>query len=195
MLLDMFLHGLIKITEPLVYKGGSLPAPKQEDEVMSNKKGTKLSRNRVKCLECGTVLESLSVHDYRTCECPNRAMVDGGLEYERYGAKDMKKLKTMFEYVPKDTFMWGVLDIETMETHKKPLDDLDDSHIQNIALHLRTRSLPPDRNEHRLTELEKNGRDYMIRRLLGDAKILEDHILPELEKRGLKEVEEEIPWK
>jgi hypothetical protein len=116
-------------------------------------------------------------------------MVDGGLAYERYGAKDMDKLKTMFEYVPKDTFLWGVLDTETGETTKRTLDSLDDSHIQNIALHLRTRWLPQRKG------VDWAVRQYRIDRLLGDAKILAEHILPELEKRGLKEVDEEVSWK
>ena len=154
-----------------------------------NKEGTKLSRNRLKCLECGTVLESKHRHDFRRCECPNRTFIDGGLDYVRYGARVMSKVKLMSEYVPKSTFLWGVLDTETHEITKKPLDDLEDSHIQNIALHLRTRHLP--RSEDASDDL----RAFLIQKTLADAKILEAHILPELEKRGLEEVTEEIPWK
>ena len=42
--------------------------------------------NSVKCLECNEVIVSRHRHDYVTCECPNKAMADGGNEYGRYGA-------------------------------------------------------------------------------------------------------------
>lgn len=45
------------------------------------------------CLECGTLLLSYHVHDFKTCDCPNNAMNDGGSEYSRYGAKDLTKVK------------------------------------------------------------------------------------------------------
>lgn len=45
------------------------------------------------CLECGKIIESKHTHDYQTCGCPNDAMIDGGNEYLRYGAKDIKKIK------------------------------------------------------------------------------------------------------
>lgn len=38
--------------------------------------------NRAKCLICGDVIESKSVHDYVTCSC-GRLSVDGGHEYIR----------------------------------------------------------------------------------------------------------------
>ena len=47
---------------------------------------------KVKCLECGVVLDSIFRHDYKTCECPNETMVDGGDDYLRYGGKDLKKV-------------------------------------------------------------------------------------------------------
>ena len=51
--------------------------------------------NIVQCLQCGTILVSFDVHDYKTCRCPNRTMVDGGSEYLRYGAKDMSKVQVL----------------------------------------------------------------------------------------------------
>jgi DNA-directed RNA polymerase subunit RPC12/RpoP len=53
----------------------------------------KLSGRRVKCLECGKVLESLSRHDFVECGCPNGTFVDGGGDYCRYGGVDMKKIE------------------------------------------------------------------------------------------------------
>ena len=48
--------------------------------------------NRVKCLECGEILTSYHRHDYKTCSCTNVTMVDGGLDYQRYGGMDMLKV-------------------------------------------------------------------------------------------------------
>ena len=48
--------------------------------------------NAVTCTECKETLVSYTVHDYKTCSCTNEAMVDGGLSYARYGAKDMDKI-------------------------------------------------------------------------------------------------------
>ena len=57
-----------------------------------------LTRNAVKCLSCGDVIESTHRHDYKHCKCGN-AMVDGGLDYERYGARDgWETIETLFEY-------------------------------------------------------------------------------------------------
>jgi phosphoribosyl-ATP pyrophosphohydrolase len=52
-----------------------------------------LIQNAMKCLECGTIIQSRSRYDYVKCDCPNQAMVDGGLEYNRYGAADMSKIE------------------------------------------------------------------------------------------------------
>ena len=38
--------------------------------------------NRIKCKKCGTIIESKSVHDYRSCPCGDCA-VDGGHDYLR----------------------------------------------------------------------------------------------------------------
>src|SRR3990170_7172699 len=57
-----------------------------------------LIHNSVTCLECGEVLESLHVHDYRTCNCPQATSVDGGLSYERFGGKDLAKIQSNHIY-------------------------------------------------------------------------------------------------
>lgn len=137
-----------------------------------------IKRSRLQCLVCFEILESVHVHDYRTCDCPNETMIDGGTCYVRYGGADMDKISLLTEYVSKDTFLWGVYDRENGYHVKKTLDELEDSHIQNIVLHLRTRSSNPDSfcdPEH-------------------DMGLLTDHFLPELMTRGLEEVTEEIPW-
>jgi len=58
--------------------------------------------NAVKCLECGETIVSRSRHDYVTCGCPNDAMVDGGNDYERYGAMDMDKIEPKYVYADDD---------------------------------------------------------------------------------------------
>ena len=48
--------------------------------------------NAVTCVECLETIVSYHRHDYKTCRCKNEAMVDGGTDYVRYGAKDMSKV-------------------------------------------------------------------------------------------------------
>lgn len=40
--------------------------------------------NKIRCLWCGEVLESFSVHDFKRCRC-GKCFTDGGLEYLRRG--------------------------------------------------------------------------------------------------------------
>lgn len=40
----------------------------------------KIIRNRIKCLKCGDIIESTSVHDFKYCSCQSVA-VDGGYDY------------------------------------------------------------------------------------------------------------------
>lgn len=42
----------------------------------------KIKCNRAKCLKCGDIIESKSVHDFQTCSCGNLS-VDGGHFYLR----------------------------------------------------------------------------------------------------------------
>jgi hypothetical protein len=56
----------------------------------------KAYRNRAKCLKCGDIIESKSVHDFVQCSC-EEIFVDGGLEYFRAGARDMKNFQAMYE--------------------------------------------------------------------------------------------------
>lgn len=62
---------------------------------MSDKR---LTRNAVRCLACGVILESTHRRDYRTCGCPNQTMVDGGLAYVRWGAVDLSLVESLAEY-------------------------------------------------------------------------------------------------
>lgn len=67
-----------------------------------------------RCRQCGTVLQSLYGHDYKTCRCGNETMVDGGLEYGRYGGMDMSLVEKIdiyaddpFELVRKHCYRAG----------------------------------------------------------------------------------------
>lgn len=58
--------------------------------------------NSVTCQECNETIVSYNRHDYKTCSCPNEAMVDGGTDYLRYGAADMTKIKIFAVYTDDD---------------------------------------------------------------------------------------------
>ena len=57
-------------------------------------------RNAIKCKHCGDVIESRSVHDFKSCSC-GACAVDGGLEYLRRCAKtsmeeDLEEISEVF---------------------------------------------------------------------------------------------------
>jgi hypothetical protein len=55
-------------------------------------------KNRVKCLQCGEILESTHVHDFRMCKCSNNTFTDGGLDYQRIGGKDFSMIQIIDDY-------------------------------------------------------------------------------------------------
>lgn len=57
-----------------------------------------LIRNAVKCLSCGTVLESKYKHDFQCCGCENQTSVDGGYDYSRVSGKDFNLIEDLCEY-------------------------------------------------------------------------------------------------
>ena len=57
-----------------------------------------LTKNSVRCLACGSVLESTHRHDYVKCHCPNETACDGGLEYQRTLAVDLDLIEILSEY-------------------------------------------------------------------------------------------------
>lgn len=58
--------------------------------------------NAVKCKQCNTLLVSYTRYDYKTCGCPNQAMVDGGLTYKRYGALSHADIELISIYADDD---------------------------------------------------------------------------------------------
>ena len=39
---------------------------------------------KIKCLKCGEIIESLSIHDFKKCKCGS-CFIDGGNKYTRIG--------------------------------------------------------------------------------------------------------------
>ena len=40
----------------------------------------KIIRNRIKCKHCGDIIESINVHDFKSCSC-GKVAIDGGKYY------------------------------------------------------------------------------------------------------------------
>lgn len=58
---------------------------------MSKKRGIKIIHNRIRCKNCGDIIESKSRHDWVCCSCfkdsggTTGCFVDGGYDYMRWG--------------------------------------------------------------------------------------------------------------
>lgn len=59
--------------------------------------------NRVKCLACGTIIESKFTHDFQTCGCDNKTFIDGGDAYTRVGGADLSKVEVLQDNEGEDT--------------------------------------------------------------------------------------------
>lgn len=59
----------------------------------------RLAINKAECLLCHDVIESTHRHDFVKCKC-GEIFIDGGLDYNRCGATDMKNLRNLSEYRP-----------------------------------------------------------------------------------------------
>lgn len=51
---------------------------------------------KIKCLLCGDIIESKSVHDLVSCKCDS-CHIDGGNKYLRFGGKDFSKILIVFD--------------------------------------------------------------------------------------------------
>ena len=105
---------------------------------------SKLLQNAVKCLSCNTILKSLHVHDYQQCDCDNKTMVDGGLDYIRYGGTDMKSIEllTLYNTINEDemvsNLLWGTYGINGDQPLKYVrLKDCETSHLKAILTNCR----------------------------------------------------------
>lgn len=79
---------------------------------------------KVKCLICGTELESKYRHDFRQCACENETFVDGGNDYMRVGGKDWSKIACWNEETQEYTA--GLFNDPRMEATKKDEPDKKD---------------------------------------------------------------------
>lgn len=100
--------------------------------------------NAVRCLNCGTYLRSYRVHDYKKCDCSNGTMVDGGLEYCRFGGKELSLVQTECVYNTDDFelvrafFLWGTRGIDGKSPLKYVrLCELDSNHIAKIIEYIK----------------------------------------------------------
>lgn len=51
---------------------------------------------KIKCLICGDIIESKSVHNLVSCKCES-CHIDGDNEYLRFGGKDFSKILIIFD--------------------------------------------------------------------------------------------------
>lgn len=54
-------------------------------------------RNAIQCKKCGDIIESVSVHDFKTCSCGS-CSVDGGHYYLRRCAKSLDDFSELSEF-------------------------------------------------------------------------------------------------
>lgn len=54
-------------------------------------------RNAIQCKKCGDIIESVSVHDFKTCSC-GACSVDGGHQYLRRCALSMADFIELSEF-------------------------------------------------------------------------------------------------
>ena len=51
---------------------------------------------KIKCLTCGDIIESKSVHDLVACKCES-CYIDGGNDYLHFGGKSFDKILIIFD--------------------------------------------------------------------------------------------------
>ena len=78
----------------------------------------RIIRNAIRCNHCGDIIESTSVHDFRTCSC-GCVSVDGGHEY----------LRRCFRYSPVD--FTDVSEVEPAGDGSRENDDDDGPKNEN----------------------------------------------------------------
>jgi len=99
----------------------------------------KILFNSVICLNCGEQLISRHVHDYKTCTCENETMVDGGLEYARFGGKDLNLVQSFVldDSEPFETLRRYIERGSRGKDGKQPLKyvklmDIDDEYLDSL---------------------------------------------------------------
>lgn len=125
--------------------------------------------NRVQCKSCKEVLISYHRHDYKTCDCENKTMIDGGTAYQRYGGKDLDLVDTSSTiYLSEDHMMnrsaahWG----NRGKDGKSPLSyksvaEMSNDHLENIIKNMSGR-IEPWMEQIIAKELEYRGINNII---------------------------------
>ncbi len=57
---------------------------------------SEIAKNRAGCMTCGDVIESVHVHDFKTCSCGDLS-VDGGSHYMRRAGKMSEIVELHFD--------------------------------------------------------------------------------------------------
>ena len=106
--------------------------------------------NRVQCRECGEVLTSYHRHDYKTCSCINKTMVDGGNEYQHYGGLNLDLVDiSLTVYLSEDHKMnrsaahWGNRGKDGLQPLSyKSVAEMSNNHLTNIIKDMEGRIAP-----------------------------------------------------
>ena len=64
-------------------------------------------KNAIQCKICGDVIESVSIHDFKTCSC-GACSVDGGHDYLRRCAKSLDDFIDLSEFQKQDNNQNGI---------------------------------------------------------------------------------------
>ena len=106
--------------------------------------------NRIQCKNCNEVLISYNRHDYKTCSCENKTMIDGGTAYQRYGGKDLNLIdRSSTIYLSDDHMMnrsaahWGNRGKDGRDPLSyKSVADMSNAHIANIIKDMEGKIVP-----------------------------------------------------
>ncbi len=91
----------------------------------------KLTRNIVKCLVCGDVIESRSNYEHKQCSC-GRLSVDGGTVAPRIIGEE-KDYEVMYEYATQD------VENQYFEDNRTQFDNVDlDIPVKEVGFNVRT---------------------------------------------------------
>lgn len=84
-------------------------------QLIKEVKVKKILKNRVQCLKCNDIIESVHVHDFKVCSCKS-IHVDGGREYlKRGGDPSLMKDMSVFDDTEPSKYKEGLIPSEEKE--------------------------------------------------------------------------------
>ena len=118
------------------------------------------------CKKCGDVLVSMHRHDYVTCGCDNKTMLDGGTDYQRYGGADLDLVDLSNTVYLTEGFekcrtapIWGSYGINGDEPRKwMSVSEMNDGHLEAVITKLGDR-IEKWRLSLMLQEVEKRAEE------------------------------------